>query len=172
VALRLHEDKERSLKSTPGAVAVLAKQLAHTYHYYLHPAHAAAHAAHRGPGDGGTQGVTQGATQGASSSSSEVAVLAVSVEVIARGHASRATQRGLEFGWEREQRLSLGEGPDLEGLYRDKGSESVFRFAMDVEHQDDGGRAMTHAVHGEVTEIRRTHAFAVCGWVWVRVFFC
>jgi hypothetical protein len=149
VALRLHPDREKNLNSTPGAVAVLARKLAHTYHYYLHPDHATpnGHAT-------SANALTQGGAKSSKRNSNGVESIPAAIEVHSRGHAMPSSARsGKEFermhSW---QQFPLNQEPNLEKLYRSVGSETVFRFAMDVTHQDDGGHIMTHAVHGEVRQ--------------------
>ena len=147
MALRLHPDREKNLNSIPGAVAVLAMKLAHTYHYYLHPDHATSN------GHGGSAGaLTQGSAKSSKRLSKGLESIPVAIEVYSRGHAVPSSARsGKEFermhSWEQ---FTLNQKPNLEKLYRSVGSENVFRFAVDVKHQDDGGHEMIHAVHGEV----------------------
>jgi hypothetical protein len=99
---------------------VLARQLAHTYHYYLHP--------------GGVEG-----------GEAPAAAVPVHIEVCGKAMATadRRGERHYAEDWELE---SLGELLDLEGRYLRDGAGKPFTFELTVKHPDDDGHDRQHVV--------------------------
>ena len=160
VALRLRPEHEKRLRDChpgrPGHVGVLARQLAHTYHYYLHPPNFRPDASGNGiagwlEGVGGSGGGGGGGNDGGGSGGGgDASAVPVGIELASRGHATGMQRGEMSYfdrgGWDEVQLAGLG---SLEKQFL-SAAGGAFAFDLEVEHTDDEGRLLQHSVHGEV----------------------
>jgi len=81
IAMRLRPEHEKRFKDTHFAVPVLARQLAHTYHYYLHPTPERA----SGPI---LAAFEYGASSSSSSGGGKKQAARVNIDLLSRGHTT------------------------------------------------------------------------------------